>query len=78
MGLDSGIEGIEYLFHVAVHVVADEGNEMPQDLFYDSVVSQQWMTSGWAFEAVILQVQSHHGQHDNRRLLRHVVEQGVE
>jgi hypothetical protein len=54
MGLDRGIEGIEYLFHVAVHVVADEGNEMSQDLFYDSVVSQQWMTSGWAFEAVIL------------------------
>jgi hypothetical protein len=75
---DDGVEGFEYLLHVVVHVVADEGNEMSQHLCHDSVISQQWMTSGWAFEAVILQVQSHHGQHDHRRLLRLVVKQGVE
>jgi hypothetical protein len=46
MGPDRGVDGIEYFFHVAVHVVTDEGNEMSQDFFYDSVVSEQCMASG--------------------------------
>jgi hypothetical protein len=46
MGPDGRVEGIEYFFHVAVHVVADEGNEMSEDFFYDSVISEEWMTSG--------------------------------
>jgi hypothetical protein len=75
---DDGVEGPEYLLHAAVHVVADEGNEMRQRFCHDSVISQKWMTSGWAFEAVILQVQSHYGQHDNHHLLGLVVKQGVE